>query len=214
MNDFRKKVVKSEGFSLLETVVAVALLIGAVIGPVGLISRSLRSASFSGNDLIARNLAQEGIELFRAVRDNNVLCVAVGGVRGWDRMPGGGGRMLGYYEISVPDPFQPSPDPFHTIAMGCGATIIRTPLPLSRVAATCVTPLTLDAGVYTYGSGAQTNFSRCVRVCSPATASPCSASGDGDIPANDQMEIISTVSWMEHGVQKNVTLRDRLYNWK
>jgi hypothetical protein len=63
-------------------------------------------------------------------------------------------------------------------------------------------------GIYGYSGSQETIFSRCVQVTVPPSAP------DNDIPAGDQMEIVSTVTWDERGLSKNVVLRERLYNWK
>ena len=68
------------GFSLLETTVAVAILVTAVLGPLSLASLSIKSSSQAKNNLIAANLAQEGMELMRNFRANNVF---VFGNSGW-----------------------------------------------------------------------------------------------------------------------------------
>ncbi len=62
-----------KGFSLLETTVALAVLLTSVVGPLTLASFSLRSASVAKNSLIAAGLAQEGFELVRTARSSNVL---------------------------------------------------------------------------------------------------------------------------------------------
>ena len=201
------------GFTLIETIVAVAILIAAVVGPVALIGHSLFSASFSRNDLIANNLAQEGIELFRAIRDNNVLCASLGGTMKWNDNPDGGNKFGGYYEIDAV--------PSSSINLSCGSGNISTPLPITHPPPHCSTPLQIDVnGEYSYiPGGTVTYFTRCIKVCSPPSAPPCFGVNDGDIPNtgippnSNQMEIISTVSWSERGTPKSVTLKDRLYNW-
>lgn len=205
------KHITSKGFTLLETLVAVAVLLAAIVGPVALIGHALSSGSFSKNSVIAHNLAQEGIELFRAIRDNNVLCAKQGGATEWntDPHPGGGPPTLrDYYTVGV----------LRTTTLACGASSINTPRPTNRNSSTCATPILLNAsGVYNYISGTPTIFSRCMRVCSPPDVPPCSAPLDVDpplIPSSDQMEIVSTVSWQERGAQKSVILTDRLYNWQ
>ena len=193
------------GFTLLETMVAIALLLAVLVGPVTLISHALFSSLFSRNNLIANNLAQEGIELMRAVRDNNILCATLGGTMNWDTNPNGPPPVfLGYYEL----------DPTQSMSLTCGVSTISTPMPIRRTVTTCNTPLRVDIdGTYNYLTGTLTGFTRCVWVCSPPNAAPCSVAADGDIPSSDQMEIISVVSWTERGAPKNITLRDRLYNW-
>ena len=61
------------GFTLLETIVALGIILGGVTGAFGLAIKGLSIASVSKNKLIAVNLAQEGIELVRRIRDNNTI---------------------------------------------------------------------------------------------------------------------------------------------
>ena len=62
-----------KGFSLLETTIAIAILVAAIIGPMALSSQSIRSASVAKNTVMVSNLAQEGIELVKNIRLNNRL---------------------------------------------------------------------------------------------------------------------------------------------
>lgn len=62
---------KSAGFSLLETLVALAILTITMLGPMTLASSSIRSASLSHNNIIASFLAEEAAEIVRAERDYN-----------------------------------------------------------------------------------------------------------------------------------------------
>lgn len=64
---------KSSGFTLLETMVAIAILLIAVVGPISIIGGSLHNIYFARDQVIAVNLAQEGIEVIRQVRDTNML---------------------------------------------------------------------------------------------------------------------------------------------
>ncbi|GEM_PF-445615 len=194
------------GFTLIETIVAVALLLAVVLGPIALITDALSSAAFSRNNLIANNLAQEGIEFVREIRDNNILCATLdGGVTQWNQTPGLGGPMQGYYEISVP-----------LVTLTCGGSSISTPQVIQRASlAACNTPFLINAAnTYNYTAGTPTTFTRCISICSPPSVAPCGVSADGDIPASDQLQIFSVVSWTERGVSKSLTLSDRLYAWK
>lgn len=60
------------GFSLLETLVALAILNAAILGPITLASTSIRSASLSHNITAASFLAEEAAELVRARREKNI----------------------------------------------------------------------------------------------------------------------------------------------
>lgn len=60
-------------FTLLETLVAVAILIMALLGPFSIAQQSLKSAYYARDQVTAYYLAQEGVEFVRAVRDQNYL---------------------------------------------------------------------------------------------------------------------------------------------
>ncbi|MCD6284113.1 prepilin-type N-terminal cleavage/methylation domain-containing protein [bacterium] len=59
------------GFTLLEVIIAIAVISIGLIGILYLVSFSISASSVAKNKLIAANLAQEGIELVRGIRDTN-----------------------------------------------------------------------------------------------------------------------------------------------
>lgn len=61
------------GFSLIETFVAISVLLFAVTGVLTITQQSLKSASLSKDRLIAVNLAQEAIEFVRNKKDENIM---------------------------------------------------------------------------------------------------------------------------------------------
>ena len=63
----------SKGFSLLETIVAIAIIMIAIGGAFGLAPEGLNGARFARNQTVATYLAQEGIEVVRSIRDDNML---------------------------------------------------------------------------------------------------------------------------------------------
>lgn len=62
---------KNKGFTLIETLVALAVLSTALIGVLSLIILNISNARNVEKNLIAANLAQEGIEVVRNMRDND-----------------------------------------------------------------------------------------------------------------------------------------------
>lgn len=76
---------KKNGFTLLEVILAIFILTMGVVGSFTLIQSTLISASLNKSKLIAYYLAQEGIEITRNARDNNLLAIhrGVGGIE-WD----------------------------------------------------------------------------------------------------------------------------------
>jgi prepilin-type N-terminal cleavage/methylation domain-containing protein len=74
MTPFSSRLVRSiKGFTLVETLVAIAVLTVSIIGPFVAIQNAL-NASFAARDqLIGSMLAQEAIEYVRGVRDGNYI---------------------------------------------------------------------------------------------------------------------------------------------
>lgn len=64
---------KTKGFTLVETLVAISILMLAMTGPLTIAGKGLSSAAGSKNQLTAVYLAQEGIEVIRNLRDKNAL---------------------------------------------------------------------------------------------------------------------------------------------
>lgn len=62
---------KSKGFSLLEVIIAVFIIGIALSSSLAVISFTISASRISANKLIAVNLAQEGIEIVRNIRDSS-----------------------------------------------------------------------------------------------------------------------------------------------
>ena len=69
------------GFTLVETLIAIAILLIAVVGPISLIGDALHKLYYAKDQMIAINLAQEGIEVVRQRRDDAAP------VAGWHPRP-------------------------------------------------------------------------------------------------------------------------------
>lgn len=68
------------GFTIIETLVAVAVLMIAVAGPLVVATKGLRSAQISKNQMVASYLAQETLEVVRNHKDSYI---ATNGTTGW-----------------------------------------------------------------------------------------------------------------------------------
>lgn len=63
---------QNQGFTLVEALVAITILMIGVVGPLGLAARGIADGFYIQNELAAKYLAQEGIELVVAQRLNNL----------------------------------------------------------------------------------------------------------------------------------------------
>ena len=131
----------NKGFTLVESLVAIAILLVAVVGPMSVIGGSLSQISTARDQAIAINLAQEGIEIARQRRDSNMLNAWGGGGAVWSD-----GLAAGTYIVS---------------------SVIGTPLMLCSVGCTMgQKPVRQDAAGWYYqgAGGTPTKFIRTVTI--------------------------------------------------
>lgn len=197
----------SPGFTLLETIVAFALLLAAVMGPITLITKGFFGFLTSKNKVVALQLAQEGLELIQVIRENNILCQAAGTGTSWRQdFDGAAGSSLIGNDRSID-----ATNPFPRTCVGTDTTItVQNPTMSSLECPT--TNLRIDSnGRYGYLSGAPTVFTRCLDISAPA-------SGEGEFPfiigTANMMDVIVRVEWQERTNTKNIELRKRFYNWR
>lgn len=65
--------IQNKGFTLVETLVALAVISTALMGVSSLIIANIFNARAVQHNLVAGNLVQEGLEVVRAIRDNDWL---------------------------------------------------------------------------------------------------------------------------------------------
>lgn len=193
----------SRGFTLVETLVAVAVLTTSIAGPFVAIQAAINAGYVSRDQLAATMLAQEGIEYVRSVRDGNYLYRVQNplSTRSWfyglDGTDGNGNPQSGALNCVDPTPgvgtqIRCLVDPFGTpnaqlcAALGTGTC---TPLNVS------------SAGIYTYAAGTPTRFTRAV------TMEAISGS-----PLTD-MRVVVTVTFVSAHKPYTVRIEEVLYNW-
>lgn len=67
----KNQIAKNSGFSLLEVLVAIFIVLVGFVGVMILIDKAIVAGSQSASKLIAANLAQEGIEVVKNIRELN-----------------------------------------------------------------------------------------------------------------------------------------------
>ncbi len=179
------KLKNAAGFTLLETLVAVVVLVFAFLGPVTLSTFSIRSAGLSEHQLVAAYLAQEAMEYVRNKRDSNDLN-GDDWVTGLNQCWSGPGCCVDVYQNRIEN--------FNNDFCNNGG------------------PIKFDntIGVYNYSIGVNTPFTRKIKVVQPGTG--CYP-GPPQFQC-DFMPVAVTVSWQERFVgSQSLTLAENLLNW-
>lgn len=131
------------GFTLVETLVAITVVVTAMVGPLFAVQQSLNASRTAREQLIASSLAQEGVEYIRGIRDNNYLYLFENpGTISWlYRVDGTGGT-------------------------DCRAPAVCVVDPTRNTQSTNVTPLYIDSiGLYNQASsGTPTGYTRTVQL--------------------------------------------------
>ena len=131
------------GFTMIETMVAIFVILTAVITPMSIASQALSSSRFAKEQITAFYLAQEGIELVRNIRDNNAIAGTT-----WNE------GILGASSLGA-----------ETFCyMGSGCTIDAKNLSVSACSGACPI-LNIDVnGIYTYSAGTPSSFIRTIKI--------------------------------------------------
>jgi type II secretory pathway pseudopilin PulG len=199
----------SRGFTLIETFVAISILMIAIVGPITLGQRSINSANLTKDKLTAYFLAQDAIEYIRNVRDDAAIS--------------GGGWAEFATTISDSENCRPEPDPDYPefqyrelpqcIIDTTHKNYSDTSDPSKAAIRRCEWPngcanLNYDAtrGVYSYGAGAVSPFKRGIKIVGPPQSNP----NDEDKEAFIEV----TVNWTSQGYgAQSIILRDSLLDW-
>ncbi|MEK7097409.1 MAG: type II secretion system protein [Patescibacteria group bacterium] len=94
-----KKINRQSGFTLLEVIVVIFIVSLGLLGVLSLTTQNIRVQYINKNNLIASQLAQEGLELARNIRDTNWLIPG----NDWNQ-----GLADGTYKIDYVNGIQPA----------------------------------------------------------------------------------------------------------
>lgn len=173
------------GFSIIEVMAAITIIVIGLVGVLSLVTQNIQVSSINKNELIASQLAQEGLELVRNIRDENWLIYGNDG-NDWKCGPA-------CTPGSVNNIIQ---DGHYTIAYS-GDNILINPL-VDSIDDNGAKLVRLATDFYGHGWGLATIFSRLINVDD----------------YGDYIEVKSTVRWTERGGIKNYIASTILYNWR
>ena len=182
-----------QGFTLIETLVAISLLSVAIVAPMSLTSQSLTTAYYARDEVTAFNLAQEGLEAVRAFRDGQVLLISqnanTAGINLFGAIPVNQNFTIDSRNTNLAQAMQSCP--------GTGCPVLQT-----------------DGTLYGYDPDTTvwvpTYFTRTVRACyiQPTQTFTCNST------PSDEMRVTVTVSWPTSSQQRrSFTIYGDLYRW-
>lgn len=178
------------GFILIETLVALSLLMLALPAALTVASKSVSLASYSKDQVIALYLAQEGIEIIRNRRDQNMIKMSIGDTVDW---------RDGFWTGDCSAPLRCRVD------YGAGPSDTDT-LIERCVGGGCSLVLNRNMANGTYahtpvgGAWVSTPFSRFVQT-SAVAGSP------------DEIRVVSTVTYGMYGGVKTISVVENLTKW-
>jgi prepilin-type N-terminal cleavage/methylation domain-containing protein len=140
------KINKKRGFTLIETLVAISILMITIAGPMSLVGNGIKASAYSRDQITAFYLAQDAIEAIRFIRDNNRIAIVKNGYAGWDSLANiKNSSCLTSCTIDTPNVYSGSGTLFSSSNTN--------------------TYLNIDSnGRYTYGTGTATKFKRTIKL--------------------------------------------------
>jgi prepilin-type N-terminal cleavage/methylation domain-containing protein len=174
------------GFTLVETLAAILLISVAIVAPMGLTVQSIEGAYYARDQITASNLAQEGIEGVRSVRDANILTTALGTQTNlFKGIPTGNA-----FEVDGTQIFPNNVIIDSSCSGGCQSLATNGTL---------------------YGYPSDSGFNKPTIFTRTMTASVVRSDGSGTA---QEIQVTSTVSWKTAAYKTNsITLTENLYNW-
>jgi len=177
---------EKNGFTLIEVITAVFIVMVAIFGIYDIINQAEVVARIASMQLTAAYLSQEGVEIVKNIRDSNYLK--------WYYNEAGynqptswmSGLALAGAPISV------------NCSTGCGVDYLMS----SLNPALAGQPLKFNGNFFNYSSGNNTLYKRKITVM-PQT-NPL---------GQTYLQVAVRVDWNDRGHNRSITVNENLYNW-
>lgn len=200
MNFYFQKIKSESGQSLVEMIVAIAIILTGLIGAISLTISNLTGSAEAGSRVVATNLAKEGIEVARNIRDTNWL-----EDEAWDE-----DLYLGtdFTAIAV---FNPATAEWSLDFSPASVNDAAAKLYLSADNL-YLQDMTPPAGQATLYSRLISLDPICFNETTKVETTSGSACGVGETKIG--IRVKAEVVWNQSGRSRGLTIEDRLYNWR
>lgn len=180
----------NRGFTLIETLVAVAILTLAIVGPLTAVSSAVSSATYATDQVKAYYLGEEAIEIIRAVRDNNSLS--------------GVDWLTGINSVCFEEGKTCSVDIVTAQFYECSPTLFDTCVVYSDEST--ADPTHFHRQHQTGGNWQDTGYKRTVHLTG--------VDHDATHPGNEELVVQVVVSWKSGAVSRSITISENMFDWK
>lgn len=228
---------------MLELIISIGIIVASVVSTLGLVIATTTTSNASKAQILATNLAREGIEITRSIRDNNWLAMDVGVADSyWNKSLYHEG-VPGQFDFTAIASFQPPTPPaggtwtllFNENALGESRTEmyfhptlgIYTQLENLAELDNCPDGPFCDFYAIQYWRILHLN-PICWPNGGPTEVNPERLLGDAEtLPPGEPcfqkyagsyqqvgVQVRSRVRWFEHGKVNAVEVDDKLFNWK
>jgi type II secretory pathway pseudopilin PulG len=192
-NTYKKKY----GFSLIETLIAVSILMIAIAGPLSLVQAGLFSSVHQRNQVTAIYLAQEAFEYIKNVRDTNAYTQYGASPKGWLIGPDGSTSLLDTCGTPSGNPTGCYVDPHGTLSGNLFVQSASTAIPANDL---YLNQNTAGGILYGYGSGGTVSpYKRTVKIT--------------PIVATDEVIVSVIIEWKDGTVSRKYTVSENIYNY-
>ncbi len=192
-------VMTKKGFTLVETLVAISIVMITLVGPFQAVEHALSASYISRDELIGSSLAQEAVEYVLNLRDNNYLWnnANPGNLRSWTY---GFDGTSGTPNCVTPN--QCVVDPFQSTVVSCPGGSCAT-LPLYIASSGASQPYLYNQST----TGVPSRFTRSIQLCYIQSNGSCTAA------LSNEAKLTVTVTWSTANQPHTTTVTEYLENW-
>ncbi|MFA6376210.1 MAG: prepilin-type N-terminal cleavage/methylation domain-containing protein [Candidatus Paceibacterota bacterium] len=177
-----------QGFTLIEVITALTIIMVGIIGAFQLVNQSLATSNTTSMQLTAAYLGKEGFEIVRNIRDDNYLKYLFSeGDDGYENLDTAWMNGL----ASNGSPYS------RDCSAGCGADYTMRQLETGWAGQ----KLKHDGNFFNYTTGSPTLYQRIIKV----TPKP-------SVADTDYLNVSVKVIWSDRGKSRSIEIQENLYN--